>query len=142
MSAPPQVWVPSGSWSIVNYAWPTVPVLAEAVPAAVPTPANGRLNGYASQGVAVQPAVSGAASATLVVQFPAAAELWVGGQKRDGTDAEWTLTTPVLKAGNSHTFEVRGRWKAGGKSYETTRSVTVNAGDRNRVIVVSGTEAR
>jgi uncharacterized protein (TIGR03000 family) len=77
-----------------------------------------------------------------VIQLPAAAELWVGGQKRDGSAAEWTLTSPILRAGESHAFAVRARWKAGGKTFEASRSVSVTAGDRTRLIIASGTEIR
>jgi uncharacterized protein (TIGR03000 family) len=79
----------------------------------------------------------------LVVQFPAAAEVWVGGTKADGGPAtEWTLTSPALKPGESHTFEVKARWKVGGKTFEATRSVAVTAGERNRAVVVSGTAVK
>lgn len=142
MSAPPQVWVPSGAWSVVRYPWPVVPVVVEPAPAAVPLPVAPPRAGAEQLGSAVQPVLSGEAGATLVVQFPGAAEVWVGGQKRDGTAAEWTLTSPTLRAGESHTFDVRGRWKADGKTFESSRSVKVSAGDRNRVIVVSGNEIR
>jgi len=137
MSGPPPLWLPSGDWGGVRYAWPVSPVLV--LPAPVPVPAAG----VRPAGVYPQTAPSGQAYATLVVQFPAAAEIWVDGKKRDGDPAaEWTLTSPPLKVGESHTFEVKGRWKTGGKTFETIRSVTVTAGDRSRSIIVSGTEVK
>jgi hypothetical protein len=166
MSAPPKVYVPSGAWSTLNYQWPVVPVLIVENAPAPPARANRRHSGVHPLTAGVRPSVSGESVATLVVEFPAAAEIWVGGhkrdrvavgpiipdgvlllsgiggQKRDEAATEWTLTSPTLKPGESHTFEVRGQWKAGGKAFEATRSLTVKAGDRNRVIVVSGTEAR
>lgn len=143
MSAPPQVYVPSGAWSTLDYRWPVVPVfIVEPSPTVAPARSNGRLSGVSPPSAAAWPAVSGESSATLVVEFPAAAELWVGGLKRNEATPEWALTSPALKPGESHTFEVRGRWKAGGKTFEATKSVTVTAGARHRVIVVSGTEAR
>jgi uncharacterized protein (TIGR03000 family) len=79
-------------------------------------------------------------SATLVIQFPADAEVWVNSTKADGDPrAEWTLTSPAIPVGEAHTFEVKGRWKAGGKTYEATRTVSVDAGDRSRSIVLTGT---
>jgi uncharacterized protein (TIGR03000 family) len=81
--------------------------------------------------------------ATLVMQFPADAQVWLDGKKQTGDAAtEWTLTSPVLKAGAEHTFDVKARWKSGGKTYEATRSVAVPGGERKRVFVVSGTEVR
>jgi uncharacterized protein (TIGR03000 family) len=130
----------------VNYPWPLNPTFVNPyfvqpvpVPVQVPVPTT------AAQPRPVDPqiALSGQAKATLVVQFPAAAEIWVGGQKGDGDPAaEWTLTSPALKMGESYTFEVKGRWAAGGKTFEATRSVAVTAGDRSRAIIVSGTAVK
>lgn len=166
MSQPPKVYVPSGAWSTLNYQWPVVPVLIVENATVAPT-ARGhrRFSGVHPLTAGVRPSLSGESVATLVVEFPGAAEIWVGGQKRDRAavgpsipdgvlllygiggpkrdeETEWTLTSPTLKPGEAHTFEVRGRWKAGGKTLEATRSVAVKAGDRARVIVVSGSEAR
>jgi uncharacterized protein (TIGR03000 family) len=81
--------------------------------------------------------------ATLVMEFPAPAEVWVNGKKGDGEpNTEWTLTSPVLKAGGEFTFEVKARWASGGKTFEYTRSVTVAGGQRSRALVVSGTEIK
>jgi uncharacterized protein (TIGR03000 family) len=132
-----QVWLPSGSWGGVSYSWPVreVIVLPAPVPVAVPT---ARL-----PEAAPRVAASGEASATLVVQFPATAEVWVGGKKAAGDPAaEWTLTSPALTPGEAHTFEVKGRWRIGGTTFETERLVTVPAGERSRSLVVSGTEAK
>jgi len=137
LSAPPQIWVPSGAWGGESYQWPVFPVVIE--PAPVP---NGRA-GARNAELATMNTLSGEASATLVVQLPAAAEIWVGGKKVTGAPvAEWTLTSPTLKTGESHTFEVRSRWKADGKTFEVSRSLTVAAGLRSRSMVISGTEVK
>jgi uncharacterized protein (TIGR03000 family) len=75
---------------------------------------------------------------TLSVQFPAAAEVWLDGKKAPGSSAGWTLTSPALKPDQKYTFLVKGRWAAGGKTYESSRSVTVGSADRSRLMVVSG----
>jgi uncharacterized protein (TIGR03000 family) len=88
-------------------------------------------------------AISGEAPAVLTLEFPAAAEVWVAGKKGPGEPAtEWTLTSPVLKTGTEFTFDVKAQWKAGGKTFEYARTVTVAAGDRSRALVVSGTEIK
>jgi uncharacterized protein (TIGR03000 family) len=88
-------------------------------------------------------ALSGEAAAVLTLEFPAAAEIWVEGKKGAGEPStEWTLTSPAQKAGTPFTFDVKARWKAGGKTFEYTRTVTVSAGDRSRALVVSGTEIK
>jgi uncharacterized protein (TIGR03000 family) len=81
--------------------------------------------------------------ATLTVQFPAAAEVWLDGKKVEGSAVEErVLTSPTLKPGEQHTFALKARWTAGGKTYEATRSVKVSPGDRSRLFVVSGEEVR
>jgi hypothetical protein len=132
-----QVWLPSGAWGGVSYPWPVREVVVLPDPVPVPVPAARRPE-------PTTPVVtSGEARATLVVQFPAAAEVWVGGKKVEGGPvAEWTLTSPVLSMGEAHTFEVKGQWKAGGKTFEASRLLTVLAGDRSRSLVVSGIEAK
>lgn len=81
--------------------------------------------------------------ATLVMQFPAEAEIWVNGQKsEEKAQEEWTLTSPVLKQGEEYTFKVKGRWKAGGKIYEVERTVKVSSGAQSRAIIVSGNEIK
>ncbi len=81
--------------------------------------------------------------AVLVLEFPAPAEVWVNGDKGSGDPiTEWTLTSPVLKAGGEFTFDVKARWKSGGKTFEYTRSVTVAGGKRSRALVVTGTEVK
>lgn len=81
--------------------------------------------------------------ATLVMEFPAAAEVWVNGKTQDGdAKKEWTLTSPTLKPGGEYTFEVKARWTAGGKTYEYARSAAVAGGQRTKAVVVSGTEVK
>lgn len=81
--------------------------------------------------------------ATLIVQFPAAADVWLNGKEVKGEAAEErTLTSPVLMPGASFAFEVKGRWTHGGKTYEANRTVKLGGGDRSRLIVVSGTEVK
>lgn len=79
--------------------------------------------------------------ATLTLQFPNAAEVWVNGKKVDGAAAvERVLTSPTLKDGEEYKFEVKARWQSGGKTYEATRTVTLGAGARSRLLIVSGGE--
>jgi uncharacterized protein (TIGR03000 family) len=81
--------------------------------------------------------------AVLVMEFPADAEVWVNGDKADlPATNEWTLTSPVLKAGGEYTFNVKARWKANGRIYEYDRAITVAGGNRSRTIVVAGTEVK
>lgn len=97
---------------------------------------------------AVQPAappahvveLSGEAAATLTLEFPAPATVWLDGKEVPGkADAIRTITSPVLRPGQEYTFHVRARWNADGKTYEYSRNVALGAGDRSKLLVVSGT---
>lgn len=81
--------------------------------------------------------------ATLTVQFPGSAEVWLDGKKVEGAAAqERVLTSPVLKAGDSYTFDMKARWTKGDKTYEATRKMTLASGDRSRLLILSGDEVR
>lgn len=81
--------------------------------------------------------------ATLTLQFPAAAEVWLNGAAVPGEAAEErVLASRVLKPGEQFVFDVKARWTAGGKTYESLRTVTLGSGDRSRLLVVSGTEVK
>jgi len=81
--------------------------------------------------------------ATLTLQFPASAEVWLDGKKLTGSAAEErVLTSPVLRAGEKYTFLVKARWEKGGKTYEAKRAVALAAGDRSRLSIISGDEVR
>ncbi|AMV23042.1 hypothetical protein VT84_01430 [Gemmata sp. SH-PL17] len=81
--------------------------------------------------------------ATLALQFPAAAEVWLNGEKVEGeASEERVLTSPILKQGEQYTFDVKARWAVNGKTYENIRTVTLGSGDRSRLLVVSGAEVK
>jgi uncharacterized protein (TIGR03000 family) len=81
--------------------------------------------------------------ATLTVQLPAAAEVWLDGKKVKGDKAEEVvLTSPVLGPNQQYTFLVKARWTNKGKTYEAKRAITLNPGDRSRLGIVSGDEVR
>lgn len=78
--------------------------------------------------------------ATLTLQFPAAAKVWLDGKEVPG-DAAATrdLTSPVLTTGQTYTFKVRATWDVKGQPYEYTREVTLGPGDRSKLMVAAGT---
>jgi hypothetical protein len=163
MTGPQRTWVPERLWGTATWVIEYPPII-EPIPVEVPpvVPPRDRERNPRVGVMGPPVAFSGEMNATVVVQFPAAAEIWVGGKQVRGDavaersrtsialiaaeggsqPAEWTLTSPALKPGETHTFEVKGRWRVGGKTVEATRTVTVTAGDRKRSIVVSGTEVR
>ena len=81
--------------------------------------------------------------ATLTLEFPAAATVWVGGEKQPGDPTtEHVLTSQVLKPGQTHTFDVKAQWKVEDKTYQYERKVTLKPGDRTRSLVMSGTAVK
>lgn len=87
--------------------------------------------------------LSGQETATLTLEFPAEATVWLDGTEVAGEPATVrTLTSPVVGPGERYTFHVRARWTANGTTYETTRDVAVGPGDRTRLLVVSGTAVK
>ncbi|QJW95667.1 hypothetical protein [Frigoriglobus tundricola] len=81
--------------------------------------------------------------ATLALQFPAAAEVWLDGKKVSGDAAtERVLKSPVLRPDQTYAFNVKARWTTGDKTYEATRVVKLGSGDRSRLLIVSGDEVR
>lgn len=81
------------------------------------------------------------APATLTVQLPVAGEVWLDGKKVSSEkNEEQVLISPLLKQGEQYKFNVKAQWTHKGKTYETTRAVTLGSGDRSRILLVSGEE--
>jgi uncharacterized protein (TIGR03000 family) len=77
------------------------------------------------------------AAAELTVVVPADAEVFVDGELTRQKGTERRFTTPPLVGGKRYTYDVRARWKEGGKPVEQTRKVPVRAGARVRVDFLS-----
>jgi uncharacterized protein (TIGR03000 family) len=71
--------------------------------------------------------------ASLEVQLPAEAELWIEGRKTSKTGASREFVTPLLSPSESFVYEVRARWREGERDVEQTRQVPIRAGDRLNV---------
>ena len=86
------------------------------------------------------PNVSGEEKATLTIALPAAGDVWLGGvrQKDAGNTSTYVLTSPVLKPGEQHKFEIRAEWLVDGKRYRSERTVSVSAGDNQKLTMVLG----
>lgn len=78
--------------------------------------------------------------ATLVIRFPASAEVWVDGEQvTGGPHMEWTLRSSVLTQGDRYTFRIRAQWATNGRRYEYAHDVAVQYGAQSRMQVLSGT---
>jgi uncharacterized protein (TIGR03000 family) len=127
------IWPRSAGWSPI-YGYPVeIPVPVEVpVPEYVP-------------GSPPDPPVelSGEMPATLVLEFPALAEVWVNGKKDVGdAQAEWTLTSPPVIMGTEYLFSVKAKWTANRRTFEYEKTVPVAAGSRARSLVLSGKEIK
>ena len=68
--------------------------------------------------------------ASLTVEVPAAAEIWLEGVKTKQAGTMRTFVSPELTPGKEYTYEIRGRWLENGKEIQQTRNVVVHAGDQ------------
>jgi len=122
---------------------PVVPVVPVAPVLPVPTPLPLPVAAANRPPAGPPVLISNEFPAVLVLEFPAAAELWLNGVKAEGgPQTEWTLTSPVLRPGGEYTFEVKARWSVADKTFEYRRSFSVAGGRRSRALVLAGTEVR
>jgi len=131
-------------WTGFSYASGGIlPADAATVPMAVP--ATTTANVPVAQPRRSEPAVVLAQEfpATLALQFPASAEVWLDGKKVSSSGKEeQVLKSPVLRPDQTYTFLVKARWEKGGKTYEAKRAVTLGPSDHSRLLIVSGDEVR
>lgn len=136
---PPGIGQLPGFWH-VPVIWPgywnqpqTVVVVA---PAAAPAPAAPPTARASRDDAAIAAAQ---VPATLNIELPAPAEVWLDGVKVAGDPAAvHTLTSPPLRFGGEHTFRVTAKWTAGGTAYQAARTSTVRAGGTAKLTVVRG----
>jgi uncharacterized protein (TIGR03000 family) len=123
-------------WS--GWGWNQPPVVVvNPPPAAAPAAPNpNRVNEDLALAAAEVPA-------TLKLDLPAAAEVWLDGAKLDGpASATWAIPSPPLKLGSEFTFKIKARWTADGTAYEVERTSTVRAGGTGKLLVVRGTAVK
>jgi hypothetical protein len=116
LSGPLPMWMPSGKWGAVAYAWPETPVMI------IPEPVK-------------QP------SAKLVIEFPFAGRVWVNGLEVAG-EAKLQRMLIVPATTKPQDYLVTAVWETGGKTYTSMRTVTLSAETSQRWIIVSGAEVK
>ena len=78
-------------------------------------------------------------TAKLELIFPAPAEVWFDDLRVEGSETtDVSLASPPVKVGGSHTFNIRATWSVDGTKYRVNRTVSVKAGERSRLTIVSG----
>ena len=124
---------------VVWYPWywqQPQPVVIVNAPVVVPAAAPTRPNDMPSIVFAEVPA-------TLKLQFPAPADVWLDGVKLDGpASTARELPSVPLKIGAEHIFRIKARWTLDGTTYEVERISTVPAGGTKKLLIVSGTPVR
>jgi uncharacterized protein (TIGR03000 family) len=90
---------------------------------------------YVAAAPTVVPAVAQSAGdqATVVVQLPADARMWVDGQAADLTSATRSFQTPALDKGRDYYYTVRAEATRDGKVLSQSQRITVRAGQVSRV---------
>ena len=87
--------------------------------------------------------LSGESTATLTLEFPAPATVWLNGDLVEGKpEAVRVLTSPAIRASEKFTFQIRARWERDGQTYEYSREAALGSGDRSKLLVVSGTAVK
>jgi uncharacterized protein (TIGR03000 family) len=115
---------------------PQVVILPQAVPVPVAPPNPARIAEDADKAAAL-------AAATLTLELPAAADVWLDGDKQpSSTDTARTLSSPAMKLGTDFTFRVRAQWVENGTTYEAKQTTTVRAGERGKLTVYAGTPVK
>lgn len=85
--------------------------------------------------------ISGELPATLKLEFPAPATVWLNDVKLAGEPGRVrTLTSPALRPGEQYTFRIRARWERDGKGSEYHRVTRLSAGDLSKIVVLSGNQ--
>ncbi len=77
--------------------------------------------------------VAAANQATVIVQLPADARLYVDGQKADLTSAKRSFITPALEAGREYYYTIKAETDRDGGTLSQSRRVIVRAGQVARV---------
>lgn len=87
--------------------------------------------------------LSGESTATLTLEFPAPAKVWLNDELVEGkAEAVRVLTSPAIRFGEKFTFRVRAKWERDGQTFEYTREAALGSGDRSKLLVVSGTAVK
>jgi uncharacterized protein (TIGR03000 family) len=68
------------------------------------------------------------ARAHIQLRVPASAEVWFEGQKMAATGSLRDFRSPPLEPGQRYVYEIKARWRQGGRSVTQTQRVGVEAG--------------
>jgi uncharacterized protein (TIGR03000 family) len=90
---------------------------------------------YVAAAPAAAPAVAQATGdpATVVVQLPADARMWVDGQQADLTSGTRSFQTPALDRGRDYAYTIRAEATRDGQAVSQSQRVVVRAGQVSRV---------
>ena len=83
-----------------------------------------------SQTTIVLPSPPQELRASLAMNVPLGAKVWLDGKQVDANVVPLVLHSPPLQDGQHYTFDVKVTWPEGGKTEERSRSVTVPVGEQ------------
>lgn len=88
-------------------------------------------------GVCAMPQAVGVyhASATVIVDLPADAQLTVDGHQTVSTSAQRMFYTPGLESGETYSYTLRAQVTRDGQTQTVTEQITVRAGETTRVSI-------
>lgn len=84
------------------------------------------------------PAPRSLRTATIEVQVPADADVFLEGVKMKTPGTIRRFKTPPLQDGEAYVYEIRATWKENGREISQTQLVDIHAGDRKTILFLSG----
>lgn len=97
-----------------------------------PTPATTVVNNIylpVPESAIIVPPPAAELRARLTLNIPPGSRVWLAGKEVDAAVAPLILESPVLREGQTYSFEVRVTWIEGRSTEERKRTVVVDAGD-------------
>jgi uncharacterized protein (TIGR03000 family) len=107
--------------------YPYYPYYPWDVPGSAPA-APTVINNYIPVPTAVPASTPPELRARLTLDIPFNSKVWLGGKVVDAGARPLIVESPVLKSGQTYTFDVKVTWREGDKTEERTKTVTVDAG--------------
>lgn len=75
--------------------------------------------------------------ATIAVQVPSDAKVWIQGAATNQTGADRTFQSPPLEPGREYSYSVKAQWTENGKTVEQSQDVMARAGERTGVLFLA-----
>jgi len=116
------------------------PLVASGFPYSWPGAGMGRYASSAPRPIRSAPAVrqEEVQTASLQLQVPADATVWLEGQRTTQKGTERQFVSPPLAPDKAYGYQLRVVWRENGREIQETRRLLVRAGDRQKIMFLAG----